>query len=53
MYGSIFLLPLNILIHMYTIRPRDYISGELPPGRRISTADIILLQILKNLRQRR
>jgi hypothetical protein len=36
MYGSIFLLPLDNF-NTYTIRPRDYISRDLPPGRRIST----------------
>ncbi len=28
--------------YTYTIRPRDCLYGELPPGRRISTGGIIL-----------
>jgi hypothetical protein len=41
------ILRFNIFIafkyfYTYTIRPRDCLYGELPPGRRISTGGIIL-----------
>jgi hypothetical protein len=46
-YFKIYFVRFNIFIafkyfYTYTLRPRDCLSGELPPGRRISTGGILL-----------